>query len=98
MNKRAPRLLEQGLTLDADDSAISLLCKEGFSATQGARPLRRVIEKMLTVPLSLRILLGNIPEQAVVHVSAGEGKMAIDIGEPSLLETEEEEDVRVGAV
>ncbi len=98
MNELATRLLEQGLTLDADDSAINLLCKEGFSATQGARPLRRVIEKMLTVPLSLRILLGNIPEQAVVHVSAGEGKLAIDIGEPSLLETEVEEDVRVDAL
>jgi len=98
MNELATRLLEQGLTLDADDSAINLLCKEGFSATQGARPLRRVIEKMLTVPLSLRILLGNIPEQAVVHVSAGEGKLAIDIGEPSLLEAEVEEDVRVDAL
>src|SRR6266704_2603135 len=92
MNELAVRLLEQGLTLHADDSAIDLLCEEGFSQTQGARPLRRVIEKMLTVPLSLRILLGNIPEQAVVHVSAGEGKLAIDIGEPSLLETEVEED------
>ncbi|TMD44672.1 MAG: AAA family ATPase [Chloroflexi bacterium] len=98
MNELATRLLEQGLTLDADDSAINLLCKEGFSATQGARPLRRVIEKMLTVPLSLRILLGNIPEQAVVHVSAGEGKLAIDIREPSLLEAEVEDDVRVDAL
>ena len=98
MNELATRLLEQGLTLDADDSAINLLCKEGFSATQGARPLRRVIEKMLTVPLRLRILLGNIPEQAVVHVSAGEGKLAIDIREPSLLEAEVEDDVRVDAL
>ena len=98
MNELATRLLEQGLTLDADDSAINLLCKEGFSATQGARPLRRVIEKMLTVPLSLRILLGNIPEQAAVHVSAGEGKLAIDIREPSLLEAEVEDDVRVDAL
>ena len=98
MNELATRLLEQGLTLDADDSAINLLCKEGFSATQGARPLRRVIEKMLTVPLSLRILLGNIPEQAAVHVSADEGKLAIDIGEPSLLEAEVEDDVRVDAL
>src|SRR5947209_2089220 len=98
MNELATRLLEQGLTLDADDSAINLLCKEGFSATQGARPLRRVIEKLLTVPLSLRILLGNIPEQAAVHVSAGEGKLAIDIREPSLLEAEVEDDVRVDAL
>lgn len=89
LNELATRLLDQGLTLEVDDSAIELLCKEGFSQTQGARPLRRVIEKMLTVPLSLRILLGSIPEQGVVHVSTQEGKLAIDIREPAAGEVEE---------
>lgn len=81
MNELAARLLEQGLTLRADDSGIDLLCKEGFSQTQGARPLRRVIERLLTVPLSLRILLGNIPPNGEVHVSAVDGKLEIDIRE-----------------
>src|SRR5438093_5207623 len=101
MNELAARLLEQGLTLHADDSAINLLCKEGFSETQGARPLRRVIEKLLTVPLSLRILLANIPEHGEVHVSAEEGKLTIDIREPGIVEEveeEEEEDISVDAV
>ena len=93
MNELATRLLEQGLTLEADDDAINLLCKEGFSPTQGARPLRRVIEKLLTVPLSLRILLGNIPEQARVYVGANEGKLTIDIREPGEVEVEVEESV-----
>jgi ATP-dependent Clp protease ATP-binding subunit ClpA len=94
MNELATRLLEQGLTLEADDDAINLLCKEGFSPTQGARPLRRVIEKLLTVPLSLRILLGNIPEQARVYVGASEGKLTIDIREPVVeAEAEVEESV-----
>ena len=84
MDELATRLLEQGLTLHADDSAIELLCKEGFSETQGARPLRRVIEKLLTVPLSLRILLANIPEHGEVHVSAVDSKLAIDIRESTL--------------
>lgn len=82
MNELAARLLEQGLTLHADESAVDLLCKEGFSQTQGARPLRRVIERLLTVPLSMRILLANIPENGEVHVSAVEGKLQIDIREP----------------
>ncbi|MBV9712591.1 MAG: AAA family ATPase, partial [Ktedonobacteraceae bacterium] len=62
LNELAARLLDQGLILHADDSVIDLLCKEGFSQTQGARPLRRAAERLLTVPLSLRILLANIPE------------------------------------
>jgi ATP-dependent Clp protease ATP-binding subunit ClpA/CHAT domain-containing protein len=82
MNELGARLLEQGLILKADESAIDLLCKEGFSQTQGARPLRRVIERMLTVPLSMRILLANIPENGEVHVSAVDDKLEIDIREP----------------
>ncbi len=83
MEELGARLLEQGLTLQAEESAIDLLCKEGFSETQGARPLRRVIEKLLTVPLSMRILLADIPENGEVHVSAVDGKLAIDIREPA---------------
>jgi ATP-dependent Clp protease ATP-binding subunit ClpA len=84
MNELATRLLEQGLTLQADDSAIDLLCKEGFSQTQGARPLRRAIERLLTVPLSLRILLGNIPEHGIVQVKAIDGTLDIAIVDPAL--------------
>ena len=98
MTELATRLLEQGLTLDADDNAVDLLCKEGFSQTQGARPLRRVIEKMLTVPLSLRILLGNTPANGVVHVSAEDSKLTIDIRAPEPIKDEVEEDVKVDAV
>ncbi|GHO74257.1 hypothetical protein KSD_20280 [Ktedonobacter sp. SOSP1-85] len=83
MNELAARLLEQGLILHADESAIDLLCKEGFSQTQGARPLRRVIEKLLTVPLSLRILLANLPQNCEVHVKAIDDKLDIEMREPS---------------
>ena len=84
INELAVRLLEQGLILDADDSAIDLLCKEGFNQTQGARPLRRAIERLLTVPLSLRILLANIPQNAQVHVTAVNDKLEIDIRDPEV--------------
>ncbi|MBV9710082.1 MAG: hypothetical protein JO011_04080, partial [Ktedonobacteraceae bacterium] len=77
--------------LHADDSVIDLLCKEGFSQTQGARPLRRAAERLLTVPLSLRILLANIPEKGEVHVRAVEGKLEIDIREPGTCDEAEEE-------
>jgi len=89
MNELAARLLEQGLTLHADDSAIELLCKAGFSETQGARPLRRTIERLLTVPLSLRILLANIPEHGEIHVRAVDGKLEIDIRDATEVAVEE---------
>ncbi len=98
LNELAARLLDQGLILHADDSVIDLLCKEGFSQTQGARPLRRAIERLLTVPLSLRILLANIPENGEVHVSAVNGKLEIDIREPRTCDAEVEEVVEESAV
>src|SRR5947207_6885986 len=100
MNEIGVRILEQSLTLHSDDSAIDLLCTEGFSKTQGARPLRRAIERLLTVPLSLRILLANIPEHGEVHVKAEHGKLTIDIREPGIVKEveEEEEDISVDAV
>jgi ATP-dependent Clp protease ATP-binding subunit ClpA len=82
INELAGRLLEQGLILDVDESGIDLLCKEGFNQTQGARPLRRAIERLLTVPLSLRILLANIPQNAQIHVTAINDKLEIDIRDP----------------
>ena len=93
MNELSARLLEQGLTLHADDSAIELLCKAGFSEIQGARPLRRTIERLLTVPLSLRILLANIPEHGEVQVRAVDGKLDIDIRDASQVAAEENMEV-----
>lgn len=88
MHELSIRLLEQGLLLHADDSAIDLLCKEGFNQTQGARPLRRAIERLLTVPLSLRILLGNIPEHGEVQVTAIDGNLDITITDPTIIADE----------
>jgi len=82
INELAARLLEQGLVLHIEDSAIDLLCKEGFSPTQGARPLRRAIERLLTVPLSLQILLASIPQNGEVYVSAADTKLEIAIRTP----------------
>jgi ATP-dependent Clp protease ATP-binding subunit ClpA len=97
MNDLAARLLEQGLILHTDDSAIDLLCKEGFSQTQGARPLRRVIEKLLTVPLSLRILLADMPQNAEVHVRAVEGKLEIDVRQPQAQPDTDGEGIKLDA-
>ena len=81
--------LRAGLVLQKHDSAIDLLCKEGFSSTQGVRPLRRAIEKLLSVSLSLRKQVANIPEHGKVHVCTVEGQLEIDIREPAKVEVGE---------
>jgi len=58
--------------------------------------LRRTIERLLTVPLSLRILLANIPERGDVHVRAVDDKLEIDIRDATQVAIEEHVEVDAG--
>jgi ATP-dependent Clp protease ATP-binding subunit ClpA len=50
------RLENQKLKLELSDEARELILRRGYDAANGARPLRRAIERLLTRPLSARIL------------------------------------------
>ena len=64
------RLEAQGVELEVNDKAMSLLAKEGYDPAYGARPLKRVIQKRLLDPLSMEILEGKFSEGSKVKVSA----------------------------
>ncbi len=50
------RLREQKLTLEIKDEAREYILQKGYDPVNGARPLRRAIERILTRPLSSKIL------------------------------------------
>jgi ATP-dependent Clp protease ATP-binding subunit ClpC len=50
------RLREQRITMELSDEARNLILREGYDPVNGARPLRRAIERMITRPLSMRIV------------------------------------------
>ncbi|MFN8374189.1 MAG: ATP-dependent Clp protease ATP-binding subunit, partial [Anaerolineae bacterium] len=50
------RLSEQKLRLELADDARTLILRKGHDPVNGARPLRRAIERLLTRPLSARIV------------------------------------------
>jgi ATP-dependent Clp protease ATP-binding subunit ClpA len=50
------RLAHQKLTLRLNEEARAFLLSEGSDAVNGARPLRRAIDRLLTRPLSARIV------------------------------------------
>ncbi|MEL6269435.1 MAG: ATP-dependent Clp protease ATP-binding subunit, partial [Chloroflexota bacterium] len=50
------RLNDQGILLHLEDDARQLLIRQGYDPANGARPLRRTIEKLVIRPLSDRIL------------------------------------------
>ncbi|MBN2405767.1 MAG: ATP-dependent Clp protease ATP-binding subunit [Coriobacteriia bacterium] len=53
------QLLLQGMGIQLDDDARTLLAKVGFDPTMGARPLRRAIQRMVEDPLSEQLLAGD---------------------------------------
>jgi ATP-dependent Clp protease ATP-binding subunit ClpB len=64
------RLAKQGLVLEVSQSAKQLLGDKGYDPLYGARPLKRVIQKLLENPLSLAILDGRYKSGDTVQVEA----------------------------
>ncbi len=56
------RLAEQGLTLQLTDAAKEFICQHGFDPTNGARPLRRALQRYIEDPLSEELLRGRFKE------------------------------------
>lgn len=68
------RLAEQNLTLSLDEGARDLLLTEGYDPANGARPLRRAIERLLTRPLSTALLDETFgPGDAIRVTRVGDG-------------------------
>ena len=57
-----------GITIDFSDYALRYLAVQGFDPQFGARPLKRLIQKEITTPLSKKMLAGEIDKSAPVLV------------------------------
>ncbi len=64
------RLGERGLAIELTDSAKQLLAERGFDPVYGARPLKRVIRKLLENPLAQAILRGELRAGDLVRVDS----------------------------
>ncbi len=51
------------------------LVEKGYDPIYGARPLKRVIQKYIENPLSMKILKGEIPEGLRISAEAEGGKI-----------------------
>ena len=69
---RLARLLEdRKIVLDLTDKARDHLATQGYDPAYGARPLKRVIQKLVQDPLAEAILDGKIHDEQVVKIDAG---------------------------
>ena len=66
----AERLKAKGISLKLSDKAKDLLGRQGYDPVYGARPLKRVIQKLLQDPIALRLLQGELKEGQTITVEA----------------------------
>jgi ATP-dependent Clp protease ATP-binding subunit ClpB len=69
--ERVKALLEdRRIELEFSDEARELLAEKGYDPHYGARPLKRVIQRMVQDPMAVRILEGDFPEGSKISVDA----------------------------
>jgi ATP-dependent Clp protease ATP-binding subunit ClpB len=61
-------LAERGMSLGIDDEALSYLAERGYDPAYGARPLKRVIQKLLIDQVARKILHGDFTDGDVIRV------------------------------
>jgi ATP-dependent Clp protease ATP-binding subunit ClpB len=70
LERVAKLLAERRISIEVTDAAKDLLAEKGYDPHYGARPLKRVIQRMLQDPLAMKILEGEFPEGSKVTVDA----------------------------
>ncbi len=83
MAKVEKRLMAKEITIKISETAKELLVKEGFDANLGARPLKRIIQRLILDPLSIKIVTSEISAGSRVLIDVEEGKITFET--PKLL-------------
>jgi ATP-dependent Clp protease ATP-binding subunit ClpB len=77
-------LAERQIVLNLDDSVLQMLAEQGYQPEFGARPLKRLIQRLIQDPLSEAILEGKITDKQLVNITLdAEGKVAIAPAAPA---------------
>ena len=76
--KLRSRLLDQDMDLEITDAARGHLAEEGYDPAFGARPLRRLITRVLANPIANRILRGEFGPGDTVEVDFADGELVLN--------------------
>jgi ATP-dependent Clp protease ATP-binding subunit ClpB len=76
------RLADRRIALEFSDEAKTLLAERGYDPVYGARPLKRVIQKIVETPLAKKIMAGEVPDGSGVRVSTDEQGLVFEVTSP----------------
>ena len=75
--KLRDRLAGRRITLNVSPVALEQLAREGYDPAFGARPLKRVIQRVIGDNASLLILEGKVGEDGMINVDVQEGRIVL---------------------
>ncbi len=75
LEKVTERLGNKGIEIKITEPAREFLSQTGFDPNLGARPLKRVIQKQVLDPLSLKIVSGDVKEGERVTIDFSQGQI-----------------------
>jgi ATP-dependent Clp protease ATP-binding subunit ClpB len=78
LNNLNQRLTKQiNISLIWGQDVLNLLANEGYDPAFGARPLRRLISRVVETELSKKIVQGSVPEGSTVELKVENGKVIV---------------------
>ena len=78
LNKVGKRLHHKNIGITVTEVAKDVLAQRGFDSNLGARPLRRVIQKLVLDALALKIVSGDVKEGDNILVDAKDSEIVIN--------------------
>jgi len=83
LTKVVGRLKNKNISINVSEKTKELLADKGFDPNLGARPLKRVIQKLILDPLSLKVVTNEIKEGDNVLIDTKDNKIVFEM--PTLL-------------
>jgi len=70
LNKVQKRLVKKDIRIIVSEKAKQSLAKQGFDPNLGARPLKRIIQKLILNPMALRMVTDEIRDGDTISIDA----------------------------
>jgi len=79
LKKVQKRLEKKDIKISVSEKARQLLAEKGFDPSLGARPLKRIIQKLILDPMAFRIVIGEIKDGDKIQVEAEKKEIVLKL-------------------
>jgi len=85
MRRLTKRLANRRIAIELADTALDLLAERGFDPAYGARPLKRLLQRLVLDPLATRMLEGQLPDGGSIRVDVVDGGLSFEMSQPAMV-------------